>query len=204
MKIFLFLLHNFFIFTTRSSGHHQNFCYSRFFSRKSQSQQRLVKRSFILQYSFAQKTSLILRTWTHFTLKIICSRDTTKKLSPFTNFPANIFLFDVTKNICTAPFLDGQERQSWSTLKANACIFLYISLRKFLFHRNSKFYLVILGVGGGWIISLRRLADWVLQNVSQFFILIEMFRNSTIFEHFDISTNSVKTLKFSRQFELQG
>ena len=30
------------------------------------------------------------------------------------------------KNICAAPFLDTQELHSWSTLKANACIFLYI------------------------------------------------------------------------------
>ena len=34
-----------------------------------------------------------------------------------------------------------------------------------------------------------------LQNVLQFFILI--FRNSTIFEHFDISVYNIKTLKLS-------
>ena len=55
-------------------------------------------------------------------------------------------------------------------------LFLYISVRMSLFQRHSK----ILSSGGGglgWgkIISLRRLA------VSQFFILIESFRNSTIF-----------------------
>ena len=32
-----------------------------------------------------------------------------KKLPRFTNFPAKIFLFGVRKNICTAPFPDGQE-----------------------------------------------------------------------------------------------
>ena len=159
-KYFYFCYTTFLHLSTRSSGHHQNFCYSRFFSRKSQSQQRLVKRSFILQYSFAQKTLLILRTWTHFTLKIICSRDTTKKLSPFTNFPANIFLFDVTKNIYTAPFLDGQERQSCSTLKANACIFLYISLRKFLFHRNSKILSGDIG-GRGRLNNFLKAARWL-------------------------------------------
>ena len=35
------------------------------------------------------------------TWKIICSRNTAKKLSNFTNFPANIFLFGVRKNIYT-------------------------------------------------------------------------------------------------------
>ena len=66
--------------------------YSKFFSRKSQREQRLAKKkSLILQYSFAQKISLILRTSTHFTLKIICSRKNVKNLSHFTDFPANMF-----------------------------------------------------------------------------------------------------------------
>ena len=43
-----------------------------------------------------------------------------------------------------------------------------------------------------------------LQNVLQFFILIEIFGNSTIFEHFDISVYNIKTLKLSRQSGLQG
>ena len=50
-----------------------------------------------------------------------------QKLSQFTNFPANMFPFGVRKNICTAPFPDAQELLSWSTLKANHCIFLYAS-----------------------------------------------------------------------------
>ena len=56
-----------------------------------------------------------------------------------------MFLFDVRKNICTAPFRDAQELQSWSTLKPNVSIFLYISLRKFLFQKRSK----VLSGGGG-------------------------------------------------------
>ena len=55
------------------------------------------EKSLILQYSFAQKTSLILRTSTHLTLKIICSRNTAKSHSDFTNFSANMFLFDGRK-----------------------------------------------------------------------------------------------------------
>ena len=55
------------------------------------------KRSLILQYSFAQKTSLILRISTLLKLKITCSQNTAKKLSQFTNFPANMFLFGVRK-----------------------------------------------------------------------------------------------------------
>ena len=51
----------------------------KFSSRKSQSQQKLGKKWIILQYSFAQKTSLILRISTHLTLKRICSRKTQPK-----------------------------------------------------------------------------------------------------------------------------
>ena len=71
--------------------------------------------------------------------------NTAKNLSDYTNFPANMFLFGVWKNICTAPFLDAQELHLWSTLKVNVCIFLYIPLRKYLFQKHSK----VLS-GSGW------------------------------------------------------
>ena len=86
------------------------------------------KRSLILKYSFAQKTSLILRISTLLKLKITCSQNTAKTPSQFTNFPASMFLFGVRKSICTAPFPDPQELLYWTTLKANVCVFLYISL----------------------------------------------------------------------------
>ena len=119
------------------------------------------KRSPMLQCVFAQKTSLILRISTLLKLKIICSQNTAKKLSQFTNFPADMFLFGVRKNICTASFPDAQELLSWNTLKANICIFLYISLRKFCLKDLARFYMMVWEVGGGWIISLRGLAVWV-------------------------------------------
>ena len=63
---------------------------------------------------FAKKT-LILRTSTHLTLKRMCSENTADNLSHFPNFPANRFLLGVRKSICTTPFLDAQELDSWST-----------------------------------------------------------------------------------------
>ena len=99
----------------------------------------------ILQYSFTQKTSLILRTSTHLTLKTICSRNTAKNLSGFTNIPTNTFLFGVRKNIFTARFPDAQEPHYLSILKVSVCIFLYISVKRFSFQRRSK----ILPAGGG-------------------------------------------------------
>ena len=63
------------------------------------------------------------------------------------------------KNIWAAPFLDTKELHSWSTLKGYVCIFLYISVRKFLFQRRSKILSDGrrvggggLGIGGDWII----------------------------------------------------
>ena len=92
-----------------------------------------------------------------------------------------MFLFGVRKNICVAPFLDAQELHSWSALKANVCIFLYIFLRNLLFHRRSKALSGKAWDGGGWITSLRWLVALALQNILKFFILIDVFENSTIF-----------------------
>ena len=77
----------------------------RFSSRKSQSQQKLAKK---ITHFTIQFRSTILRTPTHLTLKIISSRNTAKSFSDFANFPADMFLFGVRKNICSAPFLDAQ------------------------------------------------------------------------------------------------
>ena len=70
------------------------------------------KTSYILQHSLAQKTSLIVRTSTHLTLKIIFCQNTGKNLSYFINFPANNFLFGIRKNICTALLLETEELHS--------------------------------------------------------------------------------------------
>ena len=80
------------------------------------------ERSLILQYSFAQKTRLILQTSTYSTLKISSFRNTTKNLSHFKNVLEDTFLVAVRKNICTARFLDAQELHSRSILKANGCL----------------------------------------------------------------------------------
>ena len=136
MKIFFwkyYFKHATFLYLPRlssglSSGHHQSFFVISYFLAESlKANKNQQKRPHTLQYSFSKKTSLILQTSTHLTLKIICSLNKTKNLSDFTNFPANIFLIGVRKNICTAPFLDAEEPHSWSTLKANVCISLYIS-----------------------------------------------------------------------------
>ena len=76
----------------RASEYPQSFFLMPSFLAKSlKAKKNWQKISHILQYSFAQKTSLILRTSTHLTLKMISSRNTTKNHSDFTNFQQTCF-----------------------------------------------------------------------------------------------------------------
>ena len=130
--------------------------------------------------------------------------DTAKNLSDFTNFLANMFLCGVRKNICTASFLDTQELHSWSTLKANVCIFLYISLKKLCFRDVVRSYLVVGEMGGYWINFWRRFAVSALQNILQCFILIEIFENSTIFSISILLFIALKRWNFPGDLDFKG
>ena len=70
-------------------------------------------------------------------------------------------------------------------IKKNQTFVLHISVWKFLFQRRSKILF-----DGGWIRER-------LDNL-HFFVLIEFFRYSTIFQHFDTSIYSIKMMKFPR------
>ena len=59
-----------------------------------------------------------------------------------------MFLYSVKKNVYTARFLDASELYSRITLKTNVCIFMYISLRQFLFQSRSKILCGDIGGGG--------------------------------------------------------
>ena len=87
-------------------------------------------------------------------------------------------------------------------LKQMSVYFCISWLEYFCFKGVVRFHLVVWRVGGGWIIFLRQLTVWVFQNVFQFFILIEIFRYSTIFHYFDTFI-SIETLKSFRQLGLQ-
>ena len=71
---------------------------SDFLAESFKANKKYKERSHILHYSFAQISSLILPTSTHLTFKILCSRNTAKKLSDFTNFQQICFCF-VSENI---------------------------------------------------------------------------------------------------------
>ena len=93
-----------------------------------------------------KKTSLILRMPTLLKLKIKCSQNTSKNFLSLQIFFPNMFQFVLRKNICTISFPGVQELLIF---KCFVSIFLFISLRKFLFPRRTRFYLVVQGVGGG-------------------------------------------------------
>ena len=117
-----FFGHTAFLYSsTRSTGHHQSFfliwdC--------------LIE-SLILQYSFAQKASLILWISTYLTLKIICSCYTAKKLSEFSKkFSSKYVSVWCQKKHLHFTVSWRSKLHSWNTLKANVCLFLFISVRK--------------------------------------------------------------------------
>ena len=186
-----------------SSGHHQRYFYNfRFSSRKSQHQQKLAKKITYFPGQFRSEKVTVLRTSTHLTLKIICSRNTANSLSDYKNFPANMFLFGARKNISTSSFLDVHELHFWKTLQANVIIFPYISLKKCPTD-VINFYLMGVRLGENWINSLRQLTFCASRNVLQYFILTETFENSIIFQYFNSSIYSIKTLNFFIKFWLQ-
>ena len=126
LKIF-FQAYNFFIFFHTSqcpSGHLQSFVCPE--SVKASKNYR--KKSIILQYSFIQKASLILRTSTHIENNMVLQHS--QNLSEFTkNFPVNMLVWCQKKHL--HPTVSRRPKlHSWSTLKANVRLFLYISVRK--------------------------------------------------------------------------
>ena len=89
----------------------------RFSPRKSQSQQKLAKKVTHFTIQFHSKNLIYFTNYTLLNIVKIMLRQCSKNLTHFTNFPANMFLVGVRKNICTAPFLDAQELHSRSTWK---------------------------------------------------------------------------------------
>ena len=120
----LFRGYNVFIFVQTFQWTSLNFFFNfRFSSRKSQSQQKLAEKITYFTIPFHSKNLSHFTNLNSFDIEI-CSHNTAKNLSDFINFPANMFLFGVRKNICTKPFLEAQELHCLRTLKANVCIFI--------------------------------------------------------------------------------
>ena len=115
-------------------------------SRNSQSQQNLTKNitHFTIQFLSKSLTRFMNLSLLEVESNMLPQR-IQKPLWPYKLSSKKVSVWCQQKNICTTSFLDAQELHSWRTLKASVCIFLYISLRKFLFQSRSKFL-----SGGRW------------------------------------------------------
>ena len=116
----------FFDSSGRSSGHYQSFFFNfRFSSRKSQSQQKLAKKITHLTIQFCSKNLTHFTNLNSFDIENNMLSQHSQKPLWLYKFYAKHFSVWCQKSICTAPFLDAQERHSWSTLKRN----LFLSRR---------------------------------------------------------------------------
>ena len=104
----------------------------RFSDRVSQSQLKLAKKIIIFQDSFAQET--------HSFFESQLTQHCKKILLQYSRKPYPVYKFTNkhVSGVCQK-FLNAQELHSQSIWKANICIFLYISVIKFLFQIRRNF-----------------------------------------------------------------
>ena len=103
------------------------FLFQKFFIPNLKVNKNQLKRSLILQYSFSQKTSLVLRISTLLTMKIICSQNTAKQFSQCKIFQQTCFCLVSEKNICWGHFLRPKNyflESLWKQMSVYFCISL--------------------------------------------------------------------------------
>ena len=163
------------------------FFYSRICSRKYQGQQKTAKEITHLTKHFCSKNLTHFTNPNSFEIENNMLSKHSQKAFLVYKFSRKYVSVSCQENYFHSTISWRPRATFLKHFERNVCIFLYISLRKFLFQICSKILSGgmaggggggRLGVGGGWIISLRWLAVWVPYNV---FILIEIFWNSTIF-----------------------
>ena len=158
----------------------------RFSSRKSQSQQKLVKNiaNFTIQ--------IHSKNLTYFTnlnsLKIVKSKIPQHSHSLYKFSSTHVSDWYQKKHLnCTisrCPRIVFSKH--WESF-----IFPYISVNNILLQRCRKL------LSGGWLNNFLKSASCLrFVKFLKFFILIEIFENLTIYQHFDTSINNIKTLKF--------
>ena len=119
---------------------------------KTSRRKKWLKRSLILQYSFAQNTLHILRTSTHSTLLTIYFRKPGRH-PPTLQISQQTCVWLVSEKYLHYT-ISRRPRIAFSK-KANVYIFLHISVKQFYSRDVKSFYLVV-----SWIISLRQLVVW--------------------------------------------
>ena len=114
-----------------------------------------AKRSLILKYSFAQKTSPILRiSILEKIKKNMLPKHSQKAFSVYKSSSKYVSVWCQEKHLhCT---ISWRPRTTLLNHFKSKCLYISVYL-SFCFKDEARFYLVVWGVGGGWIISLRRL-----------------------------------------------
>ena len=147
MKI-LFWYTTFLCLSRRSSRHHQSFfLISDFLAEVSKPTKASKKDHTFYNTVPLKKTSLILRTSNHFTLKTISARSTAKKLSDFKNFQQTCFCLVSEKILALHHFLKPKNcilEALWKQMS----VYLYIPFKKFFFRKRSKVLAGGSGMGG--------------------------------------------------------
>ena len=120
--------------STRSSGHHQSFRFTDFrFSRTEfQSQQKLAKKVTHFTIQFHPKKLNYFTKLNSFDIENnMLAQHSQKPFWLYKFSSKHVSVWCQKKKIALHYFL-MPEPHSWSTLKANVCIFLYIAVRSFL------------------------------------------------------------------------
>ena len=123
-----FRVYNFFIFVHTCQWTYQSFFLNfRFFSRKSQSQQKQPKKitHFIIQFRLKNLTHLMNLNLLDIENNML-SQYSQKLFWLYYKFSANMFLSGVRKNICIPPFLYAKTwilETLWKQMSVNFCIF---------------------------------------------------------------------------------
>ena len=150
----------------------------RFFNRNSQSQKKLAKKITYFTISFRSKNFTYFKKFNSLDIEKNIAKQTQHSQIPFSLYKfygKQVSGWCQKKTFGLHQFLDAQELHSRSTMKANVCVFLYISVRTFLFERLRKLLSGERGRGGevgkgggvrkadgggGWTISLRWFTAW--------------------------------------------
>ena len=186
----------------RSNWHHHSFSLiSDFLAENLKANKSWQKRSHILQYSFPQQFYELQFTWNW---KWYPLTTQSKAFLTLQIFQQTCLCFVSEKIFALHPFLTPNNcilEALWKQM----FVYFYISTYENVSFRDVvRFHLMGNELGEKWITSLRQLTFYASQKVLQYFILIEIFKNSAIFQHLDTCIYSIKTLKFSRQVGLQG
>ena len=117
--------------STHSSEHHESlYSISDFLVESLKVSKKLAKRITYLPTQFCSKHLTHFTNLNSFDIEKICSRNTAKNLSHFTNFPANVWLVSQKQWHCT---ISRRPRSDFSKKFESKCLYISVYLPKKVF-----------------------------------------------------------------------